>query len=416
MKAPKSIFHLALVAAISVSLPGFVPSGMPFAEAQESSAPAAKRVIGAIKSISGNDLVLIPDSGSEIHVLVQDTTRILRVEPGEKNLKNATPIQLADLQVGDRILVGGTASADAKALLAASIVAMKHADVESLHQKQEQDWQKRGLGGVVDGVDSSTGTITLSQTGFTGKKIIAVHTSKDTVVRRYAPDSVKFEDAKPSTLQEIHPGDQLRARGNRNAEGTEISADEIVSGTFRNLAGTVNSVDASGGTLSVHDLLSKKNVEVKITADSQLRQLPPEMAQRIAMRLKRSAAGGAPSTRPASDASSTSGNAGESRPAQSQAGNADTPSGPRGAGMRPGGAPDFQQMLSRMPAVSLADLHKGEAVLVLTTAGAPGSEGTAITLLSGVEPILQAAPGGGQGTFLSPWNLGGAPGGDLANP
>jgi hypothetical protein len=77
-----------------------------------------------------------------------------------------------------------------------------------------------------------------------------------------------------------------------------------------------------------------------------------------------------------------------------------------------GGAPDFQQMLSRMPAVTLADLHKGDAVLVVTTQGTATGGGTAITLLSGVEPILQAAPSGSQAMMLAPWSLGGAPGGD----
>ena len=106
------------------------------------------------------------------------------------------------------------------------------------------------------------------------------------MIRRYAPDSMKFDDAKPSTLQEIQPGDQLRARGNRSADGTELAAEEIVTGSFRNVAGIVNSVDASAGTMNVQDLVSKKLVQIKVTPESQLHQLPPEFAQRIAMRLK----------------------------------------------------------------------------------------------------------------------------------
>jgi len=76
--------------------------------------------------------------------------------------------------------------------------------------------------------------------------------------------------------------------------------------------------------------------------------------------------------------------------------------------MRSGGAPDLQQILSRMPAATLADLHKGDAVMIVATSG-----GTAITLLSGVEPILQAAPSGAsQAMMLTPWNLGGGAPGD----
>jgi len=81
-------------------------------------------------------------------------------------------------------------------------------------------------------------------------------------------------------------------------------------------------------------------------------------------------------------------------------------------GMRPGGAPDFQQMLSRMPVVALGDLHKGDAVMIVATEGTPAAGPTAITLLSGVEPILQAAPSGSQAMMMSPWSLGAPTGGD----
>ena len=83
-------------------------------------------------------------------------------------------------------------------------------------------------------------------------------------------------------------------------------------------------------------------------------------------------------------------------------------------GTRQRGTPDFQQMLSLMPPVTIADLHKGDAVLMVTTEGTASSGGTAITLLSGVEPILQAAPTGSQAMMLAPWSLGGAPGGDAS--
>src|ERR1035441_8849950 len=171
---------------------------------------------------------------------------------------------------------------------------ISHSDLEARHEQERQDWQKRGLGGLVSAVDPATGTVTISVTGLGGKKEIAVHTSKSTVFRRYAPDSVKFDDAKPGTLQDVQPGDQLRARGDRSADGTELTAEEVVTGSFRNVAGTVNSVDASSGTISVQDLLSKKAVQVKITAESQLHKLPTEMAQRIAMRLKGSMPPGTP--------------------------------------------------------------------------------------------------------------------------
>jgi hypothetical protein len=398
MKTRFLIFAFFVMAGALLIAPGFA---MPAQVTPGGS--AAEKHIGAIKTIAGNTITLTPDSGAEIEVTVQSATHIVRIAPGEKTLKNATPVELQDLQVGDRILVAGQASADAKAVNASSIVVMKRSDVEAHQEGDRQDWQKRGLGGLVKAVDPTAGTATISVTGFGGAKSVVIHASKDTVIRRYASDSMKFDDARPSTLQEIQPGDQLRARGDRSADGTEMTAQEIVTGSFRNVAGIVNSVDAGAGTMNVQDLLTKKPVTIRVTPESQLHQLPPEFAQRIAMRLKAAMAGGSASANGSSNSSgNTPGNGGG---AQS--------GGPSSAGgTRSGGAPDFQQMLSRMPAVALTDLHKGEAVLIVATQGTAAGGATAITLLSGVEAILQAAPSGSQAMMLSPWSLSGPGGGD----
>jgi hypothetical protein len=370
------------------------------------------RRIGAIKSIDNSVITLAPDSGAEISVRVTGTTRILRVAPGEKNLKNATAAQLQDLQVGDRILVGGEASADAKSMTASSIVLMKHSDVEAHHEEALTGWQ-RGVGGLVTAVDPGSRTVTISVTGFGGTRSVVIHAPEATVVRRYAPDSMKFEDAKPSTLEEIHPGDQLRARGSHGADGTELTAEEIVTGSFRNVAGTVKSVDTATGTITVDDVLSKKSVQVRIAPESQLRKLPAEMAQRLAARLKGGAGGPAVAVanQPADSSATAMGNG---QGARSESGG-----GMGGIGGHSGGAPDFQQLLNRMPVVTVSDLHKGDAVMIVATQGASSNgnssnDGTAITLLTGVEPILQAAPNGSQAMMLSPWSLGG-PSGDAQN-
>jgi hypothetical protein len=386
---------------------------IPLPEPQASEASggsAAARRIGSIKAISGGVITLTPDSGPEIQVTVQAGARIVRIAPGEKTLKNATAVELQELQAGDRILVAGKASDDARSITATSIVVMKRSDVEARKEEDRQDWQKRGLGGLVKAVDSAAGTATISVSGFGGSKTVVVHASKATGIRRYAPDSMKFDDAKPSTLQEIQPGDQLRARGNRSADGTELVAEEIVTGSFRSVAGIVNSVDASAGTINVQDLVSKKAVQIKVTPDSQLHQLPPEFAQRIAMRLKAAMAGttggaGGPVTPPAATS------AGAPPPAAVGPGGSGG-GGEMTGGMRSGAAPDFQQILNRMPAVALTDLHKGDAVMIVATQGTSSGGATAITLLSGVEAILQAAPSGSQAMMLSPWSLGSPGGGD----
>jgi hypothetical protein len=231
-----------------------------------------------------------------------------------------------------------------------------------------------------------------------------VKTSKETSFLRYATDSIKFADAQKGSFDQIKNGDQLRARGNRSADGKEIAAEEVISGSFRNIAGTVTAIDAANNSVTVKDILAKKTVVVKVTGDSQMRKLPAPMAQRIATFLK-GTPGGASGQPPA-------GGAGAS--AASGGGNAGGPGGAgAGAGAgRAGGPPDFQQMVSRLPAVTLADLEKDEAVMIVSTAGNGSSECTAITLLSGVEPILTASPNGmSAAALLSGWNLS-APGGE----
>jgi hypothetical protein len=65
-----------------------------------------------------------------------------------------------------------------------------------------------------------------------------------------------------------------------------------------------------------------------------------------------------------------------------------------------------------MPKATLGDLKKGDAVMIVSTEGTALADVTAITLLAGVEPILQASPSGGQAMTLSPWTLGGGAGED----
>jgi co-chaperonin GroES (HSP10) len=355
------------------------------------------KAVGAISAMNGNTITVKKDDGSEVNVQAQESTRLARVAPGQKDLKSATPIQLRDLQVGDRILVRGSSS-DEKTIMAATVLVMKKGDVEAKKQTERQDWQHRGIGGLVTSVDTDTGTVTISTTGFTGKKTIAVRTAKNTVFRRYAPDSVKFDDARISTLEQIKPGDQLRARGDRNADGTELAADEIVSGSFRNIAGTVTTTDSNRNTITLADLVTKKPVVVKISGDSQVRKLPPEMAQHIALRLK--AMNGSPGQPPAAamQNSTTAGDASSPAAAGRRSG--------MGSGGRAGGPPDFQQMLNRLSPATIADFQKGDAIMVVSTEGVGAGPVTAITLLGGVEPILAAAPSGGEPMRLSPWSLG----------
>ncbi len=259
---------------------------------QPTGAPKSRvKAVGTIKSITGDTIAVTTDTGAEVNVIIQPSTRLVRSVPGQTDLKSASPIQVQDLQVGDRLLAGGTPSEDGKSVLASTAIVMKKGR-HRLPSKSKiaRNGKNTALAGVVKAVDAGTETIRIS-TGTLAAKELVVHVSKNTIIRRYAPDSVKFDDAKPGTFDQIKPGDQLRARGTRSADGSELAADEIVSGTFRNIAGTVVATDQGNNSVTVMDLLTKRPVTLKITADSQIHKFPPMMAQRIAMRLKGHAAG-----------------------------------------------------------------------------------------------------------------------------
>jgi co-chaperonin GroES (HSP10) len=352
---------------------------------------AVSRSVGTVKSINDKTLVLKTDAGSEITVTCPEGTRILRLAPGQTDLKSATPMTLAEVQVGDRMLVRGRAGENG-ALAATSIVVMKQSDVAQKQQHDIQDWQRRGGGGIVSAIDMPSETITVA---VTPTMSIAIKTGKDTVFLRYASNSVKFADAQKGTFDQIKVGDQLRARGAKSADGKEIAAEEVIFGTFRNIAGTISSIDAANNSITVKDVLAKKSVVVKFNSDSQLRKLAPQMAQRLAFFLKGGAAQGA----------SASG----AQPASAGGANGAAPQ--TAGGPRPGGGgADFSQILSRIPSVTLADLQKEDAVMIVAMQGSNPGEAIAVTLLGGVEPILTASPNGMSAAALfSGWNLG-APG------
>jgi len=359
------------------------------------------RPVGTVKAINGNAVTITTDSGIEVRVMVGPTTRILRIAPGQKDLKDASPIGLQELQLGDRMIIRGNLSPDAKSVQASSLLVMRKADIQERQQAEREDWQKRGVGGLVRAIDLANGTVTLSTMALGSSKTITIHVPKDAIVRRYAPGSVKFEDAKPGTLDQVKAGDQLCARGSRNPDGTQLTAEEIVSGSFRNVAGTVISTAPDENTVRIMDVLTKKPVIVKITADSQLKKLPPMLAQRLAARMK---GGSLESNAPSSAV-------GGGHPASVQ--KTETGS-PDASAPRARGAADLQQILGRLPEVTVADLHKGDAVMLVTTQGLSESTLNVITLLTGVEPILTAAPNGqGAAMLLSPWSLGSS-GGEAA--
>ena len=367
-----------LVATGAVALAGVV--GM---SAQAPAAAAAPHASGTVKATADGSITVTTATG-DYTVTVPATAKILDVPPGAKDLKSATPGQASDISVGDKVIVNGSAGDTGMTLTAQRVILMKAAAIEQSHAADEAAW-KNGGGGIVKSVNASAGTLVLSS----GLKTVSVTTTPATIVRHYSGDSVRFEDAVASSLGAIQPGDQLRIRGAKSADGSSIQADEIVAGTFRNFSGLIASIDGTAGTVTLKDLTTKKTVTVTVTPNSDVRRVPPQMANMIAARMKASAA-------------ATPGGAGAARPATA---------GDDGARRAGRAGADLSQMIPRLPTETLGGLKTGEAVMIVAIAPAgDAAKLSAVTLLTGVDPILTASPSGE--TTLSPWAIGGAPGGE----
>jgi hypothetical protein len=365
--------------------------------------------VGSVTAINGTTLTVKTDAGQSYQVDVPASAAIKRIEPGQKDLSTAATIQFSDLAVGDRTLVKLDPAATSGTAQAIQIIAVKQADVQQKQQKDREDWQRNGVGGLVKSVDQASGVILLTSGAGTAMKSITVNTTKSTMLKRYAPASVSFDAAVPALLDAIHPGDQLRARGVKASDGASINAVEVVSGTFRNISGTVISTDPAGSNLVVKDLVTKKTVTVHITPEVQMRKLPERMATFLAMRLKGGGAGGPARAGQAGGAGSPAGQQanggngnGHNQAGTGQGTTGQGTTGQAGAGQAGAAAGDPQQMLNRAPSIQISDLKKGDAVMIVATDGA--TDVTAITLVAGVEPLLQA-PQASQ-SLLNNWSMG----------
>lgn len=363
--------HRRIAAIVSVVL---LVSGAVAGNAQA----AATRYLGAVTAIDGNKLTVKTTQGDEHQVEVPSTAEVKRIEPGQTNLSSAVDMPFSQIATGDRVLVWVDPNAASGTPQALRIVAIKAGDLAKKQQQEAAAWQN-GVGGLVKSVDPAAGTIVVTSGAGPSEKSVIIHIGKTTVLKRYAPRSVSYAAAQPAPLTAIHPGDQLKARGSRSPDG-DFAADEVVSGSFRNISGLIASLDPSNQTFVVKDLATKKQVTIEVPADAQMRELPERMAQMLAVRLK--------GAQPANNAAPV-GNTGQR--------GGFTQRGGGGAGM----AMDPQQMLNRAPAIHFTDLKKGDAVMLVATIG--DSEVTAITLLDGVEALLEAPA---SQDLLANWSMG----------
>ena len=222
---------------------------------------------------------------------------------------------------------------------------MKSADIAQMQAAEQADWKARGVGRHRELGRSGDAARSRSRRA---RRKMAINTSSKTEFKRFAGDSVKYQDAKPGTLAQIQPKDQLQARGAKSADGTSMQAEEVVSGSFENLSGLIASVDPAAGKITLKDLATKKVVTVNVTANSDIRSMPAQVATMFAARTNGGGGGGGRRRR--------------RRRGRMPAGAA---AGGRCSAALGGRGPVADD--SRFPAITLADLHKGDAVMIVAS-------------------------------------------------
>lgn len=362
-------------------------------------AQTQNRVMGEVTARTDAGVILKADSGEIFAVVPAPGARIQRIRPGETDLAKAEPVELSSIAPGDRLLAVGVAAPESKTFTARLMVAMSSSEIAQKRERERAEWQRRGIGGLVEAVDKAKKEIRIRIPGLVEAQTVTVLLKEHARLRRYAPDSVRFADAKPSSLEEIQAGDQLRALGDRSEDGSRFSAEEVVTGNFRTVAGKVTAVDAAAGLLEMEELDSGKKLTAKLSADTVIRRLPQGMGI---------FAGG---IRPGGGSPGAAAGGGPPGPP----GGAGPVAG--GPGFPPAGRrPDLQQMLERLPQVEAGAIQVGETVIVSSTSGKDPNVLTAITMLAGADGLIRmqqamAARTAGRGASAAApatanWNLG----------
>ncbi|HXY38805.1 MAG TPA: hypothetical protein VEQ10_04000 [Vicinamibacteria bacterium] len=353
-------------------------------------APGRDTVVGEAASVvpAESRLVVHKDGGGEVTVTWDAKTVMLRAKPGATSLEGATPLQPSEITSGDRLLCRGTLDASGGALAANRLVVMTRGDVEARRAREQEDWRKRGMAGVVTAVDPATRQITVrvAQAGVTHPVVVDA-AAQDVQYRRYAPASVRFSDSRPGSFDQVAAGDQIRVLGTRSPDGARVTAEQVVSGAFRVVRGTVAEVDPATRTLQVRESGSGHGlVRVAVGNDALVRRLPPMMVMRL-LRASEPAGAGA-----------SAGGATGGGPATGAGQAAGGPAAAAGAGGRwAGRSSDPDEMLERLPAVTAAEIQKGEEIAVLGPKQDGAAELPAMKVAVWTTPSVPSGRGGGRG-------------------
>jgi hypothetical protein len=363
----KCVFeHLGLVIVLALAVS---------AVGQTTETSPQDRIVGVVTSVDkgANQIAVKSDTGEAKVVVVAGSSSLLRLPPGETSAQKAVKISLEEIAVGDRLFARGNTIGDGKTLEARQIVVTAAAAPVTQEQQQRDDFRQRGMAGRVATIDVQKKEIVLLPRGRQGATPGTIVVTDTTRIFRYAPDSLSISHASRSSLNQLRVGDQVRALGDRSADGTRLTAEEIIAGSMTRTGGQIVAVDPAKNELTIKNNQGE-TVTVVVGERSSLRRITPEVVASFAARPGRT---GGQDGRPRERRERPAGANGGARRARDN-----------GEG-RPRGGRGFQEMLERLPVITLSELKKGDSVFVSGSEGTDASHVTAIMLITGDAPVMQ---------------------------
>jgi hypothetical protein len=392
----------ALVMSLASAFPN-VANAQVASTASAAPRAAQQHAIGEVTVVdhAANQITVKTDAGPTVSIPVNAQTVYRRMPAGQTSLDKAETITQLDVKVGDRVLIPGGASLTGGAA-ARQVIVMARAAVAARRDQQREDWRTRGVNGRVLSIDAAKKEITIDSRSRDSAQTLTIVAGDNVRIRRYAPGSLRPDDAIAGTFADIRVGDQLRALGNR--EEFRVNAEEIISGTVSRTLGTLEKVDASRNEVVVKDSQSGKSMVIALLPTTTLRRVPADFAETLRRGQQRRGNGeNGENLTEAQRAAQREQRAARRRERESPGAGATPPAGGQNANARPGGR-NPQQVFESFPVITAAELKKGDAVMVTGTGTTDASRVMAATLITGNAEILQLLQrrGAGRPEGMSP--------------
>jgi hypothetical protein len=353
--------------------------------------PKASLIQGEVTAIREADNVIgMKTETGDLTVIISSKTVYKKLLPENPSPVAAVASSLSEIGIGDKIVISAFLSDDKTKATARTVYLMTKADISKKDQSNIEKWKTKSITGKVVLVNEPAKEITVAVKTPTGDKNVVLSTFTNTIYKRFSEDSLDFKDAKIESFSDVKTGDQIRAIGEKNADGSVLKAEEIVTGGFKQIIGKITAINPQTNEITVQEFAEKqgKTTVVALKNTSLLRKFPEEYVQPTLMKMMGTASNnGATTVRPPNNSTP--------KPPQTTPSPTPTPNN--------GSVQIDENMFEKFQPVTLSELKIGDTIATLCPNKAGLSKFTAIRLLSGMEwlaaiPQITAMSGRGNGS------------------